>query len=532
MVSFHGGIAPPYRTQGRFARPCPQRNELPMATFNPQDFGFDDPPPRPTTPPVRRGFVVVLVILCMAALVVYGVPYVADRTSYAWEAGRARADSEALAKLDKEGIVNRASVLFRMATNAVSPAVVNVQSYRLRRGGDGFAGAPVGGNRMTQGYQSAELGSGVVIDKARGYIVTNNHVIKDADRIMVRLGPGDDVLAQLVGADPKSDLAVLKVKAELRVQAQWGDSEQLESGDWVLAIGSPLGFDHSVTAGIVSASERNDLRISEYESFIQTDAAINPGNSGGPLINLAGQVVGINTAIITQNGSYEGIGLAIPSAMARPVVESLIKQGKVVRGYLGVRIRPLDMEQARKLGLSSNRGAWVFDVAQGSPAERAGLKMDDVIVKVAGHEIADPGGLRNLAAGLEVGSEVTVDYYRDGQAKTATVTVVALPPAPEVLSSLGFGVRERPSTQDGRGTAIEIDTVVNGGIAFQEGLRPGMRILAVGENPVPVTTLIEFEVAVRKLDPNHGGVPMVVQPPNGRPRGVRLGGGGRMRVAP
>ena len=147
----------------------------------------------------------------------------------------------------------------------------------------------------------------MIIDKDKGYIVTNNHVVKDADRIMVRLGPGDDVPARLVGADPKSDLAVLQVKSDLKVQADWGDSDKLDIGDWVLAIGSPLGFDHSVTAGIVSATERNDrARSSEYESFIQTDAAINPGNSGGPLINLAGQVVGINTAIITQSGGIRG----------------------------------------------------------------------------------------------------------------------------------------------------------------------------------------------------------------------------------
>ena len=266
-----------------------------MASFNPQDFGFDDPPARPTTPPVRRGFLVVLFILCLAALVVYGVPFVVYRVSYAWEAGRARADSEALAKLDKGEIVSRASLLFRMATNAVSPAVVNVQSYRLRKGGAGFAGLPVAGNRLAPGLEEVELGSGVIIDKNRGYIVTNNHVVREADRITVQLGPRDDVPAQLVGADPKSDLAVLKVKANLPVEAQWGDSEKLEIGEWVLAIGSPFGFDHSVTAGIVSATERNDVRISEYESesYIQTDAAINPGNSGGPLINLAGRVVGI-----------------------------------------------------------------------------------------------------------------------------------------------------------------------------------------------------------------------------------------------
>ena len=192
---------------------------------------------------------------------------------------------------------------------------------------------------------------------------------------MVRLGPGDDVPARLVGADPKSDLAVLKVKADLKVQAEWGDSEKLEIGDWVLAIGSPLGFDHSVTAGIVSATERV-VGMSEYESYIQTDAAINPGNSGGPLIDLAGQVVGINTAIITQSGGYEGIGLAIPSAMARRVVESLIKEGKVVRGYLGVRIQPLDMAAREKLQLPSNRGALVIEVAARQPGRARGVETE------------------------------------------------------------------------------------------------------------------------------------------------------------
>jgi serine protease Do len=493
-----------------------------MASFNPQDFGFDEPPPRPTTPPVRRGFLVVLFILSLAALIVYGVPFVADRISYAWEAGRARADSEALAKLDEGQIVNRASLLFRMATNAVSPAVVNVQSLRLRRGGDGFAGLPVGGNRLSPGLEGAELGSGVIIDKERGYIVTNNHVVKDADRIMVRLGPGDEVPAELVGADPKSDLAVLKVKANLPVQAQWGDSEKLEIGEWVMAIGSPLGFDHSVTAGIVSATERN-AGISEYESFIQTDAAINPGNSGGPLIDLAGRVVGINTAIITLSGGYEGIGLAIPSAMARRVVESLIKDGKVVRGYLGVRIQALDMAQSRKLRLPNNRGALIVDVQPGSPAERAGLKKNDVVVKLAGREIADPGSLKNVTAALDVGSEVAVNFYRDGAAKTAQVKIVELPPAPVVLAMFGFGVQERTADENGRGSFIEIDQVVTGGPAFQEALRPGMRVLAVGENPaVPVKTLLEFEVAVRKLDLTRG-LPLIVQAGDGRPRGVRLG---------
>ncbi len=492
-----------------------------MASFNPQDFGFDEPPPRPTTPPVRRGFLVVLFVLSLAALLVYGVPYIADRTGYAWEAGRARAATEALAKLDSEGIVNRASALFRLATTAVSPAVVNVQSLRLKRGGEGLAGNPIGGNRMAPNFQSAELGSGFIIDKEKGYIVTNNHVVRDSDRIVVRLGPGDEVPARLVGADAKSDLAVLQVKSELRVQARWGDSDQLDIGDWVLAIGSPLGFDHSVTAGIVSATERNDVRITEYESFIQTDAAINPGNSGGPLVNLAGQVVGINTAIITQSGGYEGIGLAIPSSLARRVVESLIKQGKVVRGYLGVRIDALDTPVARKLNLSDNHGALVISVEPGSPADRAGLKFGDVILNLANHEIADPAGLRNLTAELDVGAKVPLTFARNGKSQSVTVTIEELPPAPEFLTSLGFRVRAR-TAPDGVATLIEIDQVVSGSPAYQAGLRPGMQIVSVGEQPV--SSLAQFEVAVRKQD-LHQGLPLVIKTADGRVGPILLGGG-------
>ncbi len=491
-----------------------------MASFDPQSFGFEEPPPRPTTPPVRRGFLLVLFVLTVAALIVYGVPYVAERAGYAWEAGRARAASQALAKLDKEKIIDRASALFRMATVAVSPAVVNVHALRARRGGEAFPGLPLGGNRFPPGFQSKELGSGVIIDKNKGYIVTNNHVVKDADRIVVRLGPGEEMPARLVGADPKSDLAVLQVRSEIKVQAEWGDSEQLDIGDWVLAIGSPLGLDRSVTAGIVSATERNDLGISEYESFIQTDAAINPGNSGGPLVNLAGKVVGINTAIITKTGLYEGIGLAIPSALARRVVESLIKEGKVVRGYLGVRIQPLNTPLANQLHLPNTFGALVREVQPGGPAELAGLKVGDVIVKLAEHEVADPGGLRNLTASLDVGVQVSLTYYRGGTTHTVKVTIEELPPAPEVLTSLGFRVRAG-SAGDGGGPAVEVDQVIAGSHAFQSGLRPGMRILAVGDSRV--NTLPELEVAIRKLDLSRG-LTFVVQTADGRIAKCQLGG--------
>ncbi len=355
-----------------------------MASFNPQDhgfpqdqgFGFDEPPPRPETPPVRRGFLIILLVVCLAALLVYGVPYVAERTGYSWEAGRARAATEALAKLDKAGVVSQASALFRLAVTAVSPAVVNVRAQHERHRADVMQGMPVGGNPMGPGFQEGELGSGVIIDKAKGYVVTNYHVIKDADRITVQLASRrDDVPARLVGADPKSDLAVLQVRLPLKVQAEWGDSDQLDIGDWVLAIGSPFRFDHSVTVGIVSATERKNLRIADYESYIQTDAAINPGNSGGPLINLAGKVIGINTAIASQTGGYVGIGFAIPSSLAKKVVDGLIKEGKVIRGYLGVVIDPVDAETRAGCGFPTLMVSWSRGFNREVPPLPAGLNV-------------------------------------------------------------------------------------------------------------------------------------------------------------
>jgi serine protease Do len=404
-----------------------------MASFNPQDFGFDDPPPRPTTPPVRRGFLVVLLVLCVMAGLVYGIPYVAEQSGYAWEAGRSRAATEALLKLDKAGVIGRSSALFRMATAAVAPAVVHIRTGRQRReaGPLGMPPGPGRGLRQGRGMQPMDLGSGVIIDKDHGYIVTNYHVVRDSDEIIVRLSHGTDLPARLVGADPKSDLAVLQIKADLKVAASWGDSDKLDPGDWVLAMGSPFAIDRTVTAGIVSATERDDIQINEYESFIQTDAAINPGNSGGPLVDLTGKVVGINTAIISQSGGYEGIGLAIPSSMARKVAESLIRDGKMVRGYLGVRIQELTTALARKLELPEPRGALVTGVQPGSPAEGAGLQVGDVIVKIGDREIRDAASLKRTTAELAIGLKTRVAYYREGKLQDAEVTIAELPAQPE-----------------------------------------------------------------------------------------------------
>lgn len=461
-----------------------------MASFEPQDFGLEDPPPRPTTPPVRRGFLLVLLVLCVMATVVYGIPYVAKRAGYAWEVGRSQAASEALVKLEKAGIVNRASALFRMATVAVAPAVVRVQ---------------------TMGMDARSLGSGVIIDKERGFLVTNNHVIKDADQIVVSLSQGILLPARVVGTDPKSDLAVLQINGPAPAAAQWGDSNQLDIGDWVLAIGSPFGLDHTVTAGIVSATQRNDLRIIEDESFIQTDAAINPGNSGGPLVDLSGKVVGINTAIFSSepngngrnppanpqpngnegsapNGARlygnEGIGLAIPSSMAQRIVASIIKEGRVIRGYLGVTMHPVTRAVVQQFSLPQARGVLVLDVKAGSPAEKAGLNRGDVIVKLGEKDVADLFSLKHQTAGLPVGARVPLAFYRDGKLKTVDVTIAELPdrsPVPE----LGLHFREIPPGAGGKSPgALEIDHVVEDSPASRAGLRAGMRIVGIGHSAV------------------------------------------------
>jgi serine protease Do len=480
-----------------------------MASFDPQGFGLDDPPPRPTTPPIRRGFLFVLIILCLLATLVYGIPYMAERAGYAWETGRSRAASEALKKLDEAGVVNRASALFRMASVAVAPAVVRVDAQRFQ----GVIGAQGNGGRRV----GMSLGSGVIIDKDRGFIVTNNHVIKDADLVEVRLGAGTTYSASVVGTDEKTDLAVLRMNGTAPVAAQWGDSDKLDIGDWVLAIGSPFALDHTVTAGIVSATQRNDLRINEYESFIQTDAAINPGNSGGPLIDLSGKVVGINSAIYTSEqdrngpGGNEGIGLAIPSAMAKRIVDSLIKDGKVVRGYLGVEMQPVNDAIAKQLGLPSGpQGALIRNVKGGSPAEKAGLKTGDVIVKVNNKDVSSPDTLRNETAFLTVGARVPVTYYREGKARTVDITIEEFPGLPKLLAS-DIDVREvAVPGPDKAARVLEIDRVAPGSPAFRFGLRPGMRLFGVGKTPVH--TKAEFDAAVAALDPAKGLLLVLLTP--------------------
>jgi serine protease Do len=484
------------------------------------EYDFNEPPPRPTTPPVRRGFLLVLAILCLVAGVVYGVPLVAFRMGYAYEAGRAQAASEALAKLDKAGVINRASALFHEATTAVAPAVVSVITSRAIRRGilPGFQGGQLG-----QEYVEG-LGSGVIIDKDNGYVVTNHHVIKGADSIQVKLPLGTELPAKLVGADPQTDLAVLQVKGPLMAEAHWGDSSAVEIGDWVLAIGSPYALDRTVTAGIVSATGRTNLRLvsegASYQDFIQTDAAINPGNSGGPLVDLRGTVVGINTAILSQTGGYQGIGLAISSAMAKRIVEQLIKTGRVVRGFLGIMFQPLDRALAQKLGLEKPLGVVITNVEPESPADRAGLRPGDVVVALDGKDLDDWMAFRTRIANLAAGTKIRLTYYRDGRRETAEVIIGEMP----ILTAMGLLLRDPTPAEAAEGDGPIITGVIPGSIADRSlppHLRKGLAIVEVGGRRVQ--TKAECDAAANALDPSQG-IALRLRLPDGRLGQMTLGG--------
>ncbi|WP_293963722.1 DegQ family serine endoprotease [Sneathiella sp.] len=319
----------------------------------------------------------------------------------------------------------------------LSPAVVNISTTQTVKGpSGGLPQLPKGhpfedffkefGNRdngQERERKATSLGSGFVIDADGGYVITNNHVIDGADEIKVIFKDGEDLPATLVGTDPKTDLAVLKIDPTARalVDVEWGDSDKSRVGDWVLAIGNPYGLGGTVTAGIVSARGR-DIRSGPYDDYIQTDASINKGNSGGPLFNMDGQVIGINTAIFSQSGGSIGIGFAVPSELAVPVVAQLIEFGKTSRGWLGVVIQPVTEEIAEGLDLSDTDGVLVAGVPEDGPAFKSGIKAGDVILKFNGEEVTEPRELSRLVAESKVGSKVNVELWRSG--KTMNVEVV------------------------------------------------------------------------------------------------------------
>lgn len=318
---------------------------------------------------------------------------------------------------------------------AVRPAVVNISTMRTvkMQGGthpffdDPFFRRFFGDQfRAPRERKTASLGSGVIVDP-NGFILTANHVIQGADEIKVTLSDKREFKGTIIGIDAMTDIGIIKIEADKLPTILWGDSDRLRVGETVLAIGSPYGLSQTVTMGIVSAVGRANVGIADYEDFIQTDAAINPGNSGGALVNVRGELVGINTAIFSTSGGYQGIGFAIPTNMAKSVMNSLISKGKVIRGWLGVTIQNLTPELAKQFQLKEEKGVLVGDVIEGSPAEKAGLQRGDIITEFAGKKIDEPSQIRNMVASTEPGQIAKMKVIRENREDTLQVTIGDLP---------------------------------------------------------------------------------------------------------
>ncbi|MDA8089578.1 MAG: DegQ family serine endoprotease [Nitrospiraceae bacterium] len=304
---------------------------------------------------------------------------------------------------------------FSGIVKGVSPSVVNISSQRLvRKESDGTVEGkgPLQDEPKTRSEQS--LGSGVIVS-SDGYIITNNHVIADSEDISVTLLDERTFEGKIIGTDPKSDIALLKIDATGLPAIKWGDSDAIEPGQFALAIGNPFSLSHTITMGIISAVGRANVGIADYEDFIQTDAAINPGNSGGPLVDVNGEVIGINTAIFSRSGGYQGIGFAVPSNMAREIMEQLKTNGKVVRGWIGVTMQDLTPGLADKFGLPSAQGALVSDVTPGSPAARSGIRRGDTIVGFGGKPVESPAVFKNMVAETGPGRRISIDVLRGRQ---------------------------------------------------------------------------------------------------------------------
>ena len=363
--------------------------------------------------------------------------------------------------------------------------------------GDQFGGVPRG---QAAPQVQHGLGSGVIVTKD-GYIMTNNHVVDGAKEVKVTLQDGREFTAKVMGRDPKSDIAVVKVDATDLPTVSLADSEKVEVGDVVLAIGNPFGVGQTVTSGIVSAKNRGNMGIEDYEDFIQTDAAINPGNSGGALVDIDGRLIGINTAILSRSGGSQGVGFAIPSNLAHNVMESLVKNGKVTRGYLGVVIQSITPDLAQEFDLKDNKGALVGDVTPNSPADKAGLKSGDVITEFNHHPVLDSHRLQLEVVGTAPDSTVPITILRDGNKKSLDVTVKQLPGTDKLAqtdSSSGEdtgtlnGVQVADIDQQARQQfnvpknikGAVVTQVEPGSPAAEAGLKPGVVIQEINKQPV------------------------------------------------
>jgi len=483
----------------------------------------------------RKLLMLVVVPALAVAVCVFGLPTLVKNVTYAVETGKALAAREALTGPQFK-VAEDVSLAFQQVAKAVGPSVVNIESSktikRMSMRSPGPQEAPEGQDfkdffgdnpfrrffdfhapNMPDGrFEQRGAGSGVIIS-ADGYILTNNHVVSDADSVEVKLTDGQSYTAKVVGTDPKTDLAVLKIDAKNLVAADLGNSDDMQVGQWVLAIGNPFNLDHTVTAGIVSAKGRSNVGITDYEDFLQTDAAINPGNSGGPLVNLHGQVIGINTAIASHTGSSAGVGFAIPINMAKSIKDSLISKGHVERGWLGILIQNLNEDMSKSFGYESTKGVLVGDVNKGSPAEKAGMKDGDIITKYAGKAVENVMQLRELVAATSPNSKVEIEVFRDGK-KQMLAAQVSEQEAQAVASGanaptekLGLTLKNvTPEQAQKLGLAdqkgVYIAEVEPGSLAAHAGLRAGDVITSL--NGQPVTDLGSFQTEVKKHDVKQG----------------------------
>ncbi|MCO5169642.1 MAG: Do family serine endopeptidase [Planctomycetes bacterium] len=417
------------------------------------------------------------------------------------------------------------SQAFREVSRRLRPSVLNITTERWIRRADN----PVmqlmeqfmdGGGAGRGVRMERSSGTGFVV-RADGIAVTNDHVVAQAKRVLARLDDGTEVEARVVGTDPLSDVAVLRLEPRPDgapyVPVELGDSDALDVGDWVIAVGNPFGLDQTVTAGIVSAKGRSRVGIAAYEDFIQTDAAINPGNSGGPLVSLDGRVVGVTTAIATRSGGYQGVGFAIPVAMTRDVIEDILVHGRVVRGWIGVSIQDASAELAERLGLGRRGGALISGVLPGGPAEQAGLRAGDLIVAAGGRPVEDSTRLRHQIGRAPQGRPIELGIVRDGAEHVVSVDVVERPSAeapaaraddPEPPQGVGIRARELgPELAEAFGyergaQGVVITGVEPGSAAAQAGVRPGMVLQEVDRRPV--RTLDDLSAAVAAIDPARG----------------------------
>jgi len=412
-----------------------------------------------------------------------------------------------------------------------TPSVVNISTTRVVKSREDttydlfddpffrkFFGDQFPRPNVPKEHKEQSLGSGVIVSED-GYIVTNNHVIEKADEIKVLLSNKKDYKAKLIGADPKTDIAIIKIDSKGLTALPWGDSNKLKVGEIVFAIGNPFGLNQTVTMGVIGAVGRANVGIADYEDFIQTDAAINPGNSGGALVNARGELIGINTAILSRTGGYQGIGFAVPSSMAKQVMDSLVKYKKVVRGWLGVSIQEVTSDLAEEFGVKDLKGALVSGVMKKSPAEKAGIRQGDVILQYNGKVVEDTGHLRNMVSQTPIGTTVKMKLFRNKKELEVDVAIAELPKKlaetssrseePEESSDeensalAGLTVREltpelaRRFGYDESDKGVVVVKVESGSRVFEAGVRQGDLILQV--NQKSIATIEEYGKIIKQI---------------------------------